>query len=370
MKTIVSILLLVYLLGAIVFLTGCSGVKKLSKNIKSTTDKTEHVIKSISTDSTLITKSKTLETDVATITILYDSTESNDTFQLEIYPAKSSDYESGFKVKTNVKPKSIQVAKSNTKAEEKQTESSVKNRQEEVKNTTEKTVKSVKEISKVKFVFQWWWLLIFLIVSVAIYLGIRYKSFIISKFSFMKKLFFFGLIASLFLTSCTKSFTSDNTAKFIQLDNAGKWYPAFDAAGNPIMEADSIYKQINGAPVKVGINQRQKKIMGKDSVVDIGPGAAIVKKYINEDPWKELRLIFGIICLIAVPVIYYFYRNKPVAKYGSLIPAAIAIFLFYTGMTAIQKRVFDASKNNTKHISTEAYRYYFTNDKDGSAFLG
>lgn len=350
----------------------CSSVRKLKSNLKTTVEtKSSETVKE-QTDATLTIKEKKVETEAGTLIIEYDSSKTDNAFEIEITPSKPGDYfpEKKVKIKANRQPNKITLTQQKQSEASKENSTQITNNREQAKQQQAKTTVVAKQEQKEKLMFHWWWLLIILIVAAVIVL-IRYRvpivSFTSKILNNMKNLFFISMCA-LLLTSCIKSFTSDNTAKFIELKHQFKWQPKYNADGSYAMIADSIYKNINGVPVKVGINPRIQKEMVQDSVVDVGPGSAVVKKYIAANPLKEIRIIFGIICLLSIGVTWYFFRWTPKGTFFMLPQAVISFVLFYFGMKALQSQAYQASKENTKQISTDQYRHYFTQDPEGVYF--
>lgn len=190
----------------------------------------------------------------------------------------------------------------------------------------------------------------------------------------MKRILFLSIIAISLLSSCADSLAKiDNTVKFEELKNA-KVYMVFDSLGKPVMEADSIYKPmvVNGQRqmVKVGINERQKSYVGKDSLATFGPSGITVRRVLKLNPLKELRIIWGFVCIGLMIGLWVWAGIKKVyvARWGSVIFAVITGILFYSGMTAFQKKTYDAARNNSKTLSPEKYRHYFSKDPEGTVF--
>lgn len=350
----------------------CSSVRKLKSNLKTTveTNSTENVKEK--TDSAVTTKQTKVETEAGALIIEYDSSKNDSAFEIEITPSKPGDYfpDNKVKIKANRQPNKITLTQQKKTEASKENSTQLTTNKEQAKEQQAKTTVVAKQEQKTKFVFHWWWLLIVLIVA-AVIAFIRYRvpivSFTSKILNNMKKALFISM-CSFLLTSCIKSFTSDNTASFKELKHQFKWQPKYNSDGSYLMIADSIYKKVNGVMVKVGVNPRIQKELVQDSVVDIGPGAAIVKKYIAANPFKEVRIIFGIICLLGIAVTWYFFRWTPKGTFFMLPQAVLSFVLFYFGMKALQRQAYEASKENTKQITTDQYRHYFTQDPEGVYF--
>lgn len=161
----------------------------MRSNIKTESVKTEIVKTELTKDSTVKTVVKNFDSSGITVTVVYDSAENSNTeatIDIITYPAKSGDYESGFKIKSSIKPKSVQITSHNKKIDERQKEISFTEKKKDIKNTTEKTVNKVKTVDKKKIVFQWWWIALIAAIAVGIYYRKPIKSFIIKIISPLK----------------------------------------------------------------------------------------------------------------------------------------------------------------------------------------
>jgi len=178
-KRIVLIILFIYLLGVIAVFSSCTSVKKLRSNVHQETVKTETVQKSDTKDSTSKTITKTIDSSGITVTVVYDSTENSDTettLDIITYPAKSGDYESGFKIKSSIKPKSVQITSHNKKVDERQKDFSVKEKKEDAKVTSEKIKAKVKTVEKKKFKVPVTLMIIIIAAIIALIVAYKYRK--------------------------------------------------------------------------------------------------------------------------------------------------------------------------------------------------
>jgi len=188
---------------------------------------------------------------------------------------------------------------------------------------------------------------------------------------------FLGIITAIVLGSCADSLTKiDNDVKFEQLKEK-KVYLVYNDDGTPKMVADSQFSSVFDkgklvSSVKVGKKgtERQVSYVGKDSLATFGPSGGTVRRLLDLNPLKEIRIIWGIVCLILMTGIWVWAGIVKLhvvrgAIFLLIIPSFI---LFYMGMQAIQKKTYDAARNNSKTLHPAQYRHYFSEDPQGTYF--
>jgi uncharacterized protein YceK len=213
------IFLSVALVAMMLYLSGCSSIRKLKTNVKTTEQlkTTEQTTKA--KDSTVTTVTKKIDSAGTTVTVVFDNDGKDTATNVEIttYPPSKEEYNSNRKigVKTNRTPKSITVNQAEKKADEKAVTANVKTNETKASTTDKVTTTVVKNKQVAKTRFQWWivavpFVVILLIVLAAwlvfdltpIALLKRIKS-LFTKNNNMKNLILVVTIATLF-SSCWK----------------------------------------------------------------------------------------------------------------------------------------------------------------------
>ncbi len=178
-------------------------------NVHQESVKTETVQKSDTKDSASKTFEKTVEQNGIKLKLEFDSSQYKKVnakdWSLTITPSKSSDYDSGVTIQSNVIPKSATFEKKHKKEKEKLDSTVKKSLTVEDIKKEEKVITKVKTVDKKKVVFQWWW---FVLLAAAI-LGFIYrkpiKAFIIkiiSPFKFISMKLLIIILSTFFLASC------------------------------------------------------------------------------------------------------------------------------------------------------------------------
>jgi uncharacterized protein YceK len=171
-RVIFIIFLSVALVGMMLYLSGCSSIRKLKTNVKQTEQvkTTEQTTKA--KDSSVTTVTKKIDSAGTTVTVVFNNDGKDTATNVEIttHPPTKDDYNTGRKigVKTNRTPKSITVNQADKKADEQTVVANVKTNETKVVATEKKTTTQTKGVDKKKFIFHWWWLLIALAVLLLI----------------------------------------------------------------------------------------------------------------------------------------------------------------------------------------------------------
>jgi hypothetical protein len=219
--TIVKRILIATAIGIVVavILTSCSSIRKLKTNVKQTEQvkTTEQTTKA--KDSSVTTVTKKIDSVGTTVTVVFDNDGKDTATNVEIttHPPTKDDYNTGRKigVKTNRTPKSITVNQADKKTDEQIVAANVKTNETKAATTNKQTTTVVKNKQVEKTGFQWWKIVLPIVIILIILLvlwgafGItpvallkRIKS-LFTKNKNMKNLILVVTIATLF-SSCWK----------------------------------------------------------------------------------------------------------------------------------------------------------------------
>ena len=169
------------LLMALLCFTSCSSLRKLKSNVQQSSKVDSSTVKSKTVDSSATTIIKKVDSSGISVIVTFDITDNDSatTVEIETYPPKKEDYlqperTTGIKVKTNRKPKSIEVKQNQKQSNEQNKTTAVSGSQKEKTNVTKTEAFKKVEVNKNRFVFHWWWLLIALAVLL-LYLWFKHK---------------------------------------------------------------------------------------------------------------------------------------------------------------------------------------------------
>lgn len=151
------LLFLLILIGCLFAISSCTGVRKLSKNVKTEFVKTEQSNKTESKDSATKTVTKVIDSTGTSITIEYDSAKNDSATTIDIitYPPSKDQYFERVQVKSSIKPKSIKVNQAKKKTDEKAAELNVKSAKADENKKEEKKTVVDKGKSQTKFKISW-----------------------------------------------------------------------------------------------------------------------------------------------------------------------------------------------------------------------
>lgn len=182
-KAIFNPIVVVYLVliafAILVLSTGCSSLRMLKSNTKqySKVDSSRVTTKKVDSSGTTIIKK--VDSSGLSVIVTFDSTgnDSATTVEIETYPHTADDYfnvDHKVKIKTNRKPKSIEVKQNQKQSNEQNKTTAISGTEKEKTNVTKTETVKKTEVNKKRFVFHWWWLLIALAVLL-LYLWIKHK---------------------------------------------------------------------------------------------------------------------------------------------------------------------------------------------------
>jgi lipopolysaccharide export LptBFGC system permease protein LptF len=189
-RIIFIIFLSVALAGMMLYLSGCSSIRKLKTNVKQTEQvkTTEQTTKA--KDSSVTTVTKKIDSAGTTVTVVFDNDGKDTATNVEIttHPPTKDDYNTGRKigVKTNRTPKSITVNQADKKADEQTVAANVKTNETKAATTDKQTTTVVKNKQVEKTGFQWW-KIVLPIVIILIMLLVLWGAFGITPVALVRK---------------------------------------------------------------------------------------------------------------------------------------------------------------------------------------